>query len=189
MNTLSEYQTVPLTNVARAANRKDFSIAGSQYQSRNYGESNPRKGSRRAKKLVRRPQIVDFEVFSGEYWPSFPTKLTKTISPTLVFMEIIGVIKGSACRFGKFSALTRDEYRQDGYKISPVTVDRDIVYDLYQHYEKRKGQHSDVDDIDRARSVLEAILNNPELKQRIEGAFDEIYVDGRISFPAVPPLS
>lgn len=138
--------------------------------------------SGRDRKLVRRPLVVDFEVFSGEYWRSFPSKWTKTVSSTLAFMEIIGVIKGSACRFGKLTSLTRVEYRESGYSISPVTVDRDMVYDLYEHYEKRKVQFSDVDDIDRVRSVLEAISNNPELKQRIEGAFDEIYVDGRRYF-------
>lgn len=167
--------------MVRATNRKDFSITG-QRRGPSAGK-NSHMGSRRVKRLVRRSQIVDFEVFSGEYWPSFPTKLTKTISPSLAFMEIIGVIKGSACRFGKFSALTRDEYRDGGYNISPVNIDRDVLYDIFQYYEKRKAEFSDVDDIDRARCVLEAILNNPELKQRIEGAFDEIYVDGMIYLP------
>lgn len=97
-------------------------------------------------------------------------------------MEIIGVIKGSACRLGKLDPLTRVEYRQGGYNISPVTVDRDMVYDLYEYYEKRKIQFSDVDDIDRVRIVMETISHNPELKQRIEGAFDEIYVDGTKRF-------
>lgn len=136
-------------------------------------------GSKRTwRRLFRRAKVVDFEVFSEEYWPSFPSGLTKCISVTLAFMEIIGVIKGSAYRSTKFRPLAREEYRADGHKVSRVPVDTDLVYDIYERYEKLKGQFGDVDDCDRVRSVLEAISNNADLRDRIGRAFDEIYVDG-----------
>lgn len=94
-------------------------------------------------------------------------------------MEIIGVIKGSACRSINFLPLGRDEYQANGHKISPVSVDRDLLYDIYECYEKKKRELGDVDDVDRARSVLEGIANNSDLRERIERAFDEVYVDGK----------
>lgn len=123
--------------------------------------------------------MVDFGVFNEEYWPSFPTDLTGQVPVELAFMEIIGVIKGSACSSVDFHPLGREEYRANGYKISPVVVDRDLLYNIYECYEKLKRQLGDVDDIDRARAVLEMISNNSDLREKVERAFDEVYVDGR----------
>lgn len=133
--------------------------------------------------------MVDFEVFSEQYWPSFPEDLRKNISATLAFMEIIGVIKGSACRSIDFTPLTREMYYTTGRRISPVTVDRGLVYDIYLHYEKTKQKYGDVDDVDRARKVLVEISKNSDLRSRIQRALDEIYVDGRLllnSYPRFP---
>lgn len=123
--------------------------------------------------------MVDFEVFRDQYWPTFPNNLRKGMSRTLVFMEIIGVIKGSACHSIDFSPLTREGYFTDGRRISRIDVDRNQVYDIYQHYERTKREYGDVDDVDRARGVLQGMAKNPDVRMRIERAFDEIYVDGK----------
>lgn len=123
--------------------------------------------------------MVDFGVFAEEYWPSFPTDLTGLVPVELAFMEIIGVIKGSACSSIDFLPLGRDDYRTNGHKISPVSADRNLLYNIYECYEKLKLQLGDVDDIDRARAVLEAISNNSDLREKVERAFDEVYVDGK----------
>lgn len=165
-----------LENTIRAANRKDFSMVARPNIT---GRASKLNSNRIQKRLYRRPQNVDFDVFKEEYWPSFPNKLTKGpgISVTLAFMEIIGVIKGSAWTSTTFSPLSRTEYESHGHRISPVSLDRNAMYDIYQRYEDRKCQFRDVDDIDRARVVLEAISKNQALGKRLEGVFDEIYVD------------
>lgn len=162
-----------LLTIFRFANRKDFSV------NRTTKISGDTSLEKRGRRLFRKAQVVDFGVFSGEYWPSFPNGLTKAVPVELAFMEIIGVIKGSACRSLGFLPLGRDEYRENGHKISPVSADRDLLYDIYECYEKRKRELGDVDDTDRARLVLEAISNNTDLREKIERAFDEVYVDGR----------
>lgn len=93
-------------------------------------------------------------------------------------MEIIGVIKGSACRSIDFKPLSREEYILEGHRISPINVDRNHVYDIYLRYEKVKRGFGDIDDIDRARNVLNGMSRNRDIKARIERAFDEVYVDG-----------
>lgn len=172
---LHSWKDYQLSHRIRAADRKDFSFFPTQTGPRG-DMSSGGKGTRR--RLYRKSQVVDFEVFSGQYWPTFPDGLTRTISPTLAFMEIIGVIKGSACRSIDFKPLTREEYVADGHRISPINVDRNHVYDIYMRYEKVKREHGDLDDIDRARDVLNGMSKNRDVKGRIERAFDEIYVDG-----------
>ena len=124
--------------------------------------------------------MVDFAVFSQDYWPKFPG--TKGIPAALAFMEIIGVVKGSATRHSNsstFHPLSREEYQEMGHRISPVAIDRKCLYDLYERYERLKRNFGDKDDVDRARSVLDALSGNADLREKIERAFDEIYVDGR----------
>jgi hypothetical protein len=134
------------------------------------------------RRLYRKSQVVDFEVFSEQYWEQFPANLTKGVSPTLAFMEIIGVIKGSACRSIDFQPLTRERYIQAGHKISPIDLDRDLMYNIYLRYEKVKRDHGDIDDIDRARDVLNGMAKNRDVRNRVEQAFDEIYIDGEPIF-------
>lgn len=136
--------------------------------------------------LYRKSQVVDFEVFSEQYWGQFSAKLTSGVSPTLAFMEIIGVIKGSACHSIDFQPLTREKYLQEGHRISPIEVDRDLIYNIYERYEKVKRDHGDIDDIDRARDVLKGMAKNRDVRNRIEKAFDEIYIDGKAILLFIP---
>lgn len=140
------------------------------------------------RRLYRKSQVVDFEVFSEQYWEQFPAHLTKGVSPTLAFMEIIGVIKGSACHSIDFQPLTREKYLLEGHKISPLDLDRNLMYKIYLSYEKVKRDHGDIDDIDRARGVLNGMVKNRDVRDRIEQAFDEIYIDGESMSLYIPKL-
>ena len=138
------------------------------------------KRAKRRPGLFRPPKLVDFGVFYQDYWPKFPN--AKGVSAALAFMEIIGVIKGSATRHlssSAFRPLSREEYQQMGHRISPVEIDREWLYDLYERYEKLKRDLGDQDDVDRVRSVLDAISGNEDLGGKIKNAFHEVYVDGR----------
>ncbi|KAH8146891.1 uncharacterized protein LAJ45_08970 [Morchella importuna] len=163
-----------LENTLRASDRQDFSFhpsAGGPVRDVLSKKAPGRRG------LYRKSQVVDFEVFSEQYWGQFSAKLTSGVSPTLAFMEIIGVIKGSACHSIDFQPLTREKYLQEGHRISPIEVDRDLIYNIYERYEKVKRDHGDIDDIDRARDVLKGMAKNRDVRNRIEKAFDEIYID------------
>lgn len=87
--------------------------------------------SRRGRKLIKRPQGgLQRRVLAIE-----SKKMDEDRFPTPMAMQIIGVMNGSACRFGKFSSLTRVDYREGWYTISPVTMDSELIHDLYEHYE------------------------------------------------------
>ena len=66
-----------------------------------------------------------------------------------------------------------------GHRISPVAIDRECLYDLYERYERLKRDLGDQGDVDRARSMLDALSGDVDLRGKIESAFDEVYVDGK----------
>lgn len=65
-------------------------------------------------------------------------------------------------------------------RLAPVFVnedDRAMVYDLFERYEEMKQEHQDVDNVDRIVELMSAVRRNPSLKQLLETAFDEVYID------------
>ena len=165
----------------RSADRKDFSFSRQRYHT--FGQTSQEMGSGYRPCIFRPPHVVDFAVFSRDYWPKLHPR-AKGISSALAFMEIIGVIKGSATRHSgsaNFRPLSREEYEKMGHRTFSMAVDRERLYDLYERYEKLKRGLGDLDDVDRARSVLDALSSNADLRRKIENAFDEVYVDGRVA--------
>ncbi|OMO60736.1 Tetratricopeptide-like helical [Corchorus capsularis] len=123
-----------------------------------------------------RTREVNYEKFCSSYWPQFNDKLTKKLDSSRVFTEIMSHIKGgfksgvscdgrlneedyinlSECRF---STLSRDE--------------RQIVYEIFKCYEKRKGRNSE---FDMADLVID--LHGRFQNERYEGdIMDFIYID------------
>lgn len=101
----------------------------------------------------------------------------------LVFAEIMGVIKGTASLLSDFRPLSRDEYRSMSSRLAPTfaTEDkRDRIYDIYEAYEHKKKQNGDYDAIDRVKTVLNEVTGNTVLRRRLEGLFEEVYVDGML---------
>lgn len=100
----------------------------------------------------------------------------------LAFIDIMGVIKGSASLASDLKPLSRDAYMAKRWKLAPnftTESDRKAVYTLYEHYEKIKMGRGEVDDTDRVIRVLEALRKDPELLQTVEMFLDEVYVDGK----------
>ncbi|KAF8544382.1 hypothetical protein BDD12DRAFT_801307 [Trichophaea hybrida] len=127
----------------------------------------------------RRAQIVDYTLFRSEYWRQFPTNLTKSHEPGLVFSEFMGVIKGSAVTESDLGSLSRDEYLQLSHKKAPTfpSEQREVIYDLYLLYEKQKKKNGDKDGIDRVVSLLKFLHADTDLRRVIGGFFEELYVD------------
>lgn len=100
----------------------------------------------------------------------------------LAFIDIMGVIKGSASLDSNLEPLTREAYTSRRWKLAPnfyTESDRKAVYTLYEHYEKIKISRREVDDTDRVIRVLKALKGDPELYRTVETFLDEVYVDGR----------
>ncbi|THH16783.1 hypothetical protein EW146_g3905 [Bondarzewia mesenterica] len=129
----------------------------------------------RSKATISRP-LISFEVFKNEYWPHFPQHLKKGLSPSLVFGQMLGVIRGSqeTLRHGKHE-LDRETY----FSICSRTLQMsssdtyDAIYDLFSSYVKRKAQHGDRDAADRTHAVLDTIRERGIIGEKV----DFLYVD------------
>jgi len=128
-------------------------------------------------------RLIDYNVFSTQYWKSPYNGHKKGPEPDLVLAEILGVIKGSTSTKRDFRPLSRDEYVGMSSRKAHVFTDensRNAVYDMYQRYERQKGLFGDGDDIDRAIHLLTSFEKDPNLKTRVQALLDEVYVDGRL---------
>ncbi|KAF8244421.1 hypothetical protein K440DRAFT_663457 [Wilcoxina mikolae CBS 423.85] len=158
-----------LENTVVHANRQNFRVEKTRHLSQ----------AEKSGQYRRRAQTVDYTLFRSEYWKQFPTNLTKSHEPGLVFSEFMGVIKGSAVTESDLGSLSRDEYLQLSRKKAPTfpSEQRDVVYDLYLLYEKQKKRNGDKDGIDRVVSLLKFLHSDTELRRVIGGYFEELYVD------------
>ena len=73
------------------------------------------------------------------------------LDPALVFGEFMGVIKGSEDAIGtKQRCLDRESYRSLSIRSQGTfSHKRDVIYDLFMAYSKRKQQRQDYDAADR----------------------------------------
>ena len=125
-------------------------------------------------------QIVEFYTFKVEYWPRFSQTLTKEVSVSLVFAEIMGVIKGSASSAETLAPLRRKEYLTRSCRMAPtfaMEAERSRVYDLFESYEALKVRKGDMDYVDRVVRLLRAVRQDPSLTKQLRSTFEEVYID------------
>ncbi|KAL6882134.1 hypothetical protein ACP4OV_011606 [Aristida adscensionis] len=119
---------------------------------------------------------VDYEKFSCSYWPHFSAKLTKNLSASTVFTQIISHIKGGN-QAGKSTngKLNRQDYtmlfdRRFQYLSTRV---RNNIYDIYLCYEDMKCTYGEFDVSD--------FVNSLHCRLRSDGysgdMVDYIYID------------
>lgn len=123
---------------------------------------------------------VDFPKFKEYYWPQLDRLNDRKLPLSLVFAEIMGVIKGSAESARTLRSLTCKEYLDRSSRIAPVfdsEVDRSAVYQMFQAYENHKREHHELDYVDRVLGIFGSLQRTPGLKQVLATAIDEIYVD------------
>ena len=126
-------------------------------------------------------RLINYNVFSTQYFGRAYQDRRSGFEPDLVFAEILGIIKGSTSIERDFKPLSRKEYVGMSTRKAPVFTDeasRNRVYSMYEEYERRKGSLGDRDDIDRVIKVLKSLEEHPELMRQVQGLFDEVYVDG-----------
>ena len=124
--------------------------------------------------------LLDFRTFRSDYWARFPTNLTKGFSPTLVFSEIMGVIKGSIRTCDTLVLLTREEYLSTSTRIAPNIQSRDDrirVYQLFELYEIHKAKVGGVDSVDWVLQLIAALRRNPVIARSLGQLVDEFYID------------
>ncbi|XP_073132837.1 uncharacterized protein [Henckelia pumila] len=123
-----------------------------------------------------RKNEVTYDRFASFYWPHFNTKLTKNLDPSRVFTEIMSHIKGGL-QAGETCDVKRN--RQDYVSLSESRVStlsdekRDVIYDIYQDYEKMKMERAEFDIAD---FVIDVHLRLS--KENLAGdKMDFVYID------------
>ena len=127
-----------------------------------------------------RDDCVDYPKFKEEYWPILSRENEQKLPMSLVFAEIMGVIKGSNASAASLGPLTCEEYLQQSSRIAPafaIEAERIALYKLFRSYEKLKCERNEVDYVDRVLNVLSSLQKTPALKQILQAALDEVYVD------------
>ncbi|KAF8241597.1 hypothetical protein K440DRAFT_665246 [Wilcoxina mikolae CBS 423.85] len=130
--------------------------------------------------LNKGPPPVNDITFRLEYWRRFWGVLTRNIQVDMAYLDIMGVIKGSASLETNLEPLSREAYISKRWKLAPNFTrerDRSTVYSLYESYEKKKKKRGEFDDIDRVIRIFKSLRESPELQRDVEGVLHEIYVD------------
>ncbi|KAI3936638.1 hypothetical protein MKW92_038984 [Papaver armeniacum] len=91
---------------------------------------------------------VNYERFNSAYWPHFNCQMTKKLDSSMVYTEIISHIKG-----GLFAGrlpddrLSRQEYilLSEGRVSSISRERREMIYDIFLEYEKKKILNDEFD--------------------------------------------
>ena len=123
---------------------------------------------------------VDFQRFKEYYWPKLDRNNDRRLPLSLVFAEIMGVVKGSVLCARSRRSLSYNEYLDRSSRIAPVfdsKADRSAVYQMFQAYEIHKLERHEVDYADRVLAIFGSLQKSPVLKQMVSTAIDEIYVD------------
>ncbi|CAG8476933.1 5442_t:CDS:10 [Acaulospora colombiana] len=110
--------------------------------------------------------FVDFRLFQKKYWPHISRK---KLDCALVYSEF-SIIKGSN---PDVDHLSREDYRAVNIKKHPIFYDRDMIYDIFERYERMKILNHDYDLMDRTLATLRCAK-----KKAIGGhQIHEVYVD------------
>ncbi|KAL8483074.1 hypothetical protein ACS0TY_025937 [Phlomoides rotata] len=121
---------------------------------------------------------VTYDQFRSLYWPHFNAKLTKNLDSSRVFTEIMSHIKGGlqdddACDFKR----SRQDYISlSDSRISTLSEEiRDVIYDIFEDYEKMKLERCDFDLSDFVNDIHLRIKNEDLLI--LGDKMDFVYID------------
>ncbi|KAF3433722.1 hypothetical protein FNV43_RR24825 [Rhamnella rubrinervis] len=123
-----------------------------------------------------RTEEVNYERFSSSYWPRFNSQLSKNLDPSRVFTEIISYIKGGLQSMEAFDGkLNREDCnRLSERRASSLSKQkREIIYDIFQAYEKMKMENGEYDLADFVNDLHFRLRH-----ERYEGdVMDFVYID------------
>ncbi|GMI87573.1 hypothetical protein HRI_002426600, partial [Hibiscus trionum] len=123
-----------------------------------------------------RTREVNFEKFCSVYWPHFNARLTNKLDSSRVYTEIMSYIKGGLKSGDSCDGrLNKDDYVKlsEGRASTLSLPEREMVYDIFQDYEKMKRENGEFD-LDDVVNDLHRRLQN----ERYEGdIMDFVYID------------
>ncbi|KZP15183.1 P-loop containing nucleoside triphosphate hydrolase protein [Athelia psychrophila] len=103
--------------------------------------------------------MITYDIFRDTYWNHFPQLLTKGLDPSLVFSEIMGVIKGSEAALNSPDRFVRkNDYVNLSHRTqSTFALKRGTIYDIFKVYMKHKHDAGHRDSADRTHDILNAL--------------------------------
>ncbi|RDX51441.1 hypothetical protein OH76DRAFT_1481370 [Lentinus brumalis] len=104
--------------------------------------------------------FVDYDMFLEKYWARFPESLKDpSLSPELVFGEILGVIKGSErARSTEQGYLDEDAYCGIRRRSNATSMpQRTAIYRIFQVYSAQKREKGQYDAADRTRMLIRCL--------------------------------
>eukprot|EP00058_Branchiostoma_floridae_P027802 XP_002613293.1 hypothetical protein BRAFLDRAFT_118709 [Branchiostoma floridae] len=124
------------------------------------------------KRLTMRREVT-YEVFCTELWKRVNRGRVE-YHPTLVWMEIMSIIKGSVEAVEtKEGFLSREEYLEIGKKRAEFTGDRDKIYDIFQTYQHEKRQRHMFDEMDFVHNLYKRLAEAED----VDWSIHQVYID------------
>ncbi|GFP95813.1 tpr and ankyrin repeat-containing protein 1 [Phtheirospermum japonicum] len=121
-----------------------------------------------------RKNEVTYDRFQNLYWPHFNAKLTKDFDPSRVFTEIMSHIKGD-CPQNDNKRSRKDYVSLSCSRVSTLNAEkRELIYDIFQDYEKMKLDRGEFDLADFVNDVHLRLKNENNL---IGDKMDFVYID------------
>ncbi|CAG8456098.1 7109_t:CDS:10 [Funneliformis mosseae] len=97
--------------------------------------------------------FVDYDLFKKKYWRHFNHHIRNNLDCELVYSEF-SIIKDTNI---EVDYLSREEYQSISTRKYPAfTHNRDVIYNLFERYEKMKARNYVFDSVDRTLSILRA---------------------------------
>ncbi|GMJ04494.1 hypothetical protein HRI_004118600 [Hibiscus trionum] len=123
-----------------------------------------------------RTREVNFEKFCSIYWPHFNDRLKNKLDSSRVFTEIMSHVKGGLKSGDSCDGrLSKDDYVKlsEGRASTLTSQERQMVYEIFQDYEKMKGANGEFDMADVVNDLHSRLRN-----ERYEGdIMDFVYID------------
>nr|XP_011463726.1 PREDICTED: uncharacterized protein LOC101298122 [Fragaria vesca subsp. vesca] len=104
---------------------------------------------------VMRTKEVNYDKFYSSYWPHFNIQITKKLDASRVFTEIISHIKGGLEALEASDGIcSRDCYVKMSGRASNLSEEnKEIIYDIFQVYEKMKLRNGEFDIADFVNDI------------------------------------
>ncbi|KAF3792770.1 TPR and ankyrin repeat-containing protein 1 [Nymphaea thermarum] len=127
--------------------------------------------------FIKRKEVA-FDRFHSFYWPHFDAQKTKKLDALTVFSQIISHIKGGYDSGVELDCtLSRSQYLMlSGKRVSTLNLEeREVIYDIFLDYEKRKLETGDFDLSDLIINLHSRLKNQPYRGKKLDFVFvDEV---------------
>ncbi|KAG8763067.1 hypothetical protein FRC12_008728 [Ceratobasidium sp. 428] len=131
-------------------------------------------------------KFIDYKEFTDVYWPQFRSSDRFGLSPSLVYSEILGVIRGYSELMGCAGGYLGRDHHILGSLANRVSAHLDVgvkgqIYSISEDYRRLKGARFELDRADRSHRISEFITrgmpkDDPDFRKDLL-SIDCLYVD------------